>query len=73
MKLPAKKVVGLRVNVERLITIREARARNLGLGSSDAYVDKRSVAQEVLAANRIMEENDWSGIYEITRQQAGPH
>lgn len=60
--LSPERVVGLRVNVERLITVRSVRAANLGGSSLDAYVDKRAVAREVLEANRIMEAHDWRSI-----------
>lgn len=59
LKLPADKVVGLRVNVHRLLTIREARALDLGIGPDDTYLDKRAISREVLAANRIMDDRGW--------------
>lgn len=58
---PAK-VIGLRVNVMRLRTVREARAMRLRLGPRDRYVDKREIAHEVLAANRMMDEHGWRSI-----------
>jgi len=59
LNLDAGKVIGLRVNVMRLISIREARALSLHLGLSDRYVDKREVSREVLSANKLMEHNGW--------------
>jgi regulator of PEP synthase PpsR (kinase-PPPase family) len=59
LKVNPDKVIGLRVNVMRLITMREVRAMDLGLSLDDAYVDKRSAAREVTAANRLMEQHGW--------------
>ena len=61
-RLDPKKVIGLRINVMRLMTVREARAANMRLGHADKYTDKREIAQEVLAANRIMDEHGWRSI-----------
>jgi regulator of PEP synthase PpsR (kinase-PPPase family) len=60
--LPPHKVVGLRVQLHRLLTIREKRAANVGLGQSDPYIDRRSVAREVAAANRVMEKQGWRAV-----------
>ncbi len=62
LKLDPEKVIGLRINVMRLMTVREARATNMRLGPFDKYTDKREIAQEVLAANRIMDEHGWRSI-----------
>lgn len=62
LELARDKVVGLRVNVNRLLTVRGARAENLRLGSSDPYVDRRAVAREVVTANRSMERHGWRSI-----------
>ncbi len=62
LKLSAEKVIGLRVNVERLLTVREARAKDFGPLFLDTYLDKRSVAREVLAANGLMEDRGWRHI-----------
>jgi regulator of PEP synthase PpsR (kinase-PPPase family) len=87
-KLDPKKVIGLRINVMRLMTVREARAANMRLGQTASYTDKREIAQEVLVANRIMDEHGWrsidvsyKAIEEIAREVmlmcglkgAGPH
>jgi regulator of PEP synthase PpsR (kinase-PPPase family) len=61
-QIDPKKVIGLRINVMRLMTVREARATNMRLGHADRYTDKREIAQEVLAANRIMDEHKWRSI-----------
>jgi regulator of PEP synthase PpsR (kinase-PPPase family) len=61
-KLDPSKVVGLRVNVMRLITVREARAMNLRLPITDHYLDKREISKELLAANRMMDEYGWRSI-----------
>ena len=57
-----EKVIGLRVNVDRLLIVREARARNLGRAHLDAYLDRREVAREVLWANDYMERQGWRTI-----------
>jgi regulator of PEP synthase PpsR (kinase-PPPase family) len=62
LRLDPAKVIGLRINVMRLMTVREARAANLRLGQADKYTDKREIAQEVLAANRTMDEHGWRSI-----------
>jgi len=54
-----EKIVGLRVNVMRLMTVREARSYNMGLSPSDNYVDKPAIAREVIEANRMMERHGW--------------
>lgn len=53
------KVVGLQMNVPRLITLREARAANLGSRHMAGYVDRRQVAAEVLYANDLMARFGW--------------
>lgn len=62
LRLPKEKVIGLRVNVQRLMSIRETRARDLCLDETHSYLDKRSVAREVAAANHIMDEHGWRSI-----------
>ena len=52
-------MVGLRVNVMRLMNVREVRAENLRLGNDSSYVDKRAIAREVNAAHRMMERHGW--------------
>jgi hypothetical protein len=62
LRLPRNRVIGLRVNVDRLIAIREARAQDLGRWGAEPYLDRRSVAHEVIAANRLMDEHGWHSI-----------
>lgn len=62
VRLDPAKVIGLRINVDRLLTVREARAHHLGRESLDRYLDRRSVSREVLWANDVMEERGWRGI-----------
>jgi regulator of PEP synthase PpsR (kinase-PPPase family) len=59
---PPYKVVGLRVQLHRLLTVREKRAANVGLQDSNPYVDRRTVARELAAANRVMEEHGWRAV-----------
>jgi regulator of PEP synthase PpsR (kinase-PPPase family) len=58
---PAR-VIGLRMNVHRLMTVREARAENLGLGQASDYVQERAVAREMIGANRLMDAHGWRSI-----------
>lgn len=59
LRLAPEKVIGLRANVSRLLTIREARASTLRLGQTDPYIDQRTVAREVAAADRMIAEHGW--------------
>jgi len=59
LELKPEKIVGLRVNVMRLMTVREARSYNMGLTPSDSYIDKPAIAREVIEANRMMERHGW--------------
>ena len=61
-RVDPSKVIGLRVNVNRLLTIREFRVSAMNMGVLEGYVDKREVAREVYAANRVMDEHGWRGI-----------
>ena len=58
-RLDAHLVIGLRINVSRLMTVREARTAHLGLAHTDYYVDKREVAREVRHANDLMDRFGW--------------
>jgi regulator of PEP synthase PpsR (kinase-PPPase family) len=62
LKQPSHKVIGLRVQLSRLLTVREARAANLRLGQTDPYTDKRSVSREVISANQLMDEHGWRAV-----------
>jgi len=62
LELDPQRVIGLRVNVIRLRTVREARAMRLRLEPTHAYVDKRDIAREVLTANRMMDRYGWRSI-----------
>ncbi|NIM02129.1 MAG: kinase/pyrophosphorylase, partial [Acidobacteria bacterium] len=61
-ELPPHKVVGLRVEISRLLAVREARAHNLRLTQRDPYVERRAVGREVAAANRLMDERGWRSV-----------
>ena len=62
LEVTPEKVIGLRVNVMRLRTIREARAMRMGLEPSSTYVDKREIAKDVLEANKLMDRQGWRSI-----------
>ena len=55
-------MIGLKVNVGRLMIVRQARASDLGLATDASYTDERSVAREVREANGLIEEMGWEGI-----------
>jgi [pyruvate, water dikinase]-phosphate phosphotransferase / [pyruvate, water dikinase] kinase len=62
LRLPSAKVIGLRLNPSRLLSVREARALHLRLPETDPYINPRSVAREVLDADRLMEKRRWRSI-----------
>jgi regulator of PEP synthase PpsR (kinase-PPPase family) len=59
LALPAGKVVGLRIELSRLLVVREGRATHLSQHASAPYVDRQSVATEMAYANRLMDCNEW--------------
>jgi regulator of PEP synthase PpsR (kinase-PPPase family) len=59
LSVEPRRVIGLRLNVMRLMTVREIRAENLGLDAGDNYVDKRAIAREVNEAHRLMDRHGW--------------
>ena len=62
LELDPQRVIGLRINVMRLRTVREARAMRLRLDATHGYVDKRDIAREVLEANKMMDKRGWRSI-----------
>jgi regulator of PEP synthase PpsR (kinase-PPPase family) len=56
------RVIALSVNVSRLMTVRHARATNLGGRHIDYYTDKRQVAQEVVHAANLVKQYGWRSI-----------
>jgi regulator of PEP synthase PpsR (kinase-PPPase family) len=54
-----RRVIGLRMNVTRLMAVRDARTRHLGTVGTGDYVDKRHIAEEVRRAHEIMQEHGW--------------
>jgi regulator of PEP synthase PpsR (kinase-PPPase family) len=55
-------VIGLTVNVLRLLTVRESRVSSLRLGEMSSYLDKRAIAMEIREANRMMDRHGWRRI-----------
>ena len=53
------RVIGLQMNVPRLLTLREARTAHLGTSHTDYYVDRREVGAEVRYANEVIREYGW--------------
>jgi len=60
--LPKEKVIGLVVNPVRLITVREARVRHLGVDAGGDYTDLESVKREVRSVHRLMLGQGWRTI-----------
>ena len=59
LTLDPNKVVGLRMNVTRLMAVREARARHLGRIGTEDYVAKKEIAEEMLGAQHLMQRRGW--------------
>jgi len=55
-------VIALSVNVSRLLTVRQARATNLGGRHIDYYTSKREVANEVIHAANLVKQHGWRSI-----------
>lgn len=62
LQLDPGRVIGLRMNVHRLMTVREARAGNLGLVPVSDYLQERTIARELVEANRVMDARGWRSI-----------
>lgn len=62
LTLDREMVIGLRINVMRLRTIRESRILTMRMGADDKYVDKREIAREVREANRLMDTHGWRSL-----------
>jgi regulator of PEP synthase PpsR (kinase-PPPase family) len=60
--LDPAKVIGLHVNVARLLTVRQARASDLGSRHVAYYTRKQDVAHEVLHARTLMKQHGWRSI-----------
>ncbi len=60
--LDPSKVIALSVNVSRLLTVRQARATNLGGRHIDYYTSKREVANEVIHAANLVKQHGWRSI-----------
>jgi regulator of PEP synthase PpsR (kinase-PPPase family) len=59
LELARRKVYGLLADAERLVTIRRARVRGLGAGSSLGYAEPATVEQELAAARRLFLQRGW--------------
>ncbi|MBN2242225.1 MAG: kinase/pyrophosphorylase [Acidobacteria bacterium] len=75
LRLSPNRVIGLRINVQRLLRVREARMSDLGKDADQGYVDQRTVAAEVNHVNRLMDRQRWKtvdvsylAVEEIARQ-----
>jgi regulator of PEP synthase PpsR (kinase-PPPase family) len=60
--LDPDRVIGLSVNVNRLLTVRQARANNLGTQHVEYYTSKRAVAAEVIHAANLIKQYGWRSI-----------
>ena len=61
-KIEPSKVIGLNMNVVRLMTVREARTVNLGNAHTHYYVNKRNITNEVIHAIQLMKAHGWRSI-----------
>jgi len=61
-RLDPSRVIGLRHNITRLMTVREARAVHLGHAHTGYYVDKQEIVKEVRYANHLMDTHGWRTI-----------
>ena len=61
-KIEPSKVIGLNMNVARLMTVREARTVNLGTTHTRYYVSKKKIANEVIHATQLMKAHGWRSI-----------
>jgi len=59
LELDPRRVIGLTINPHRLATLREERIRSWGMRLHDEYGEKRQIAQELRAANALMERHGW--------------
>ena len=59
LAVPPERVIGLRLNLTRLLAVRETRVRHLGRIGTAGYVDKREVAAELRDAHAVMERHGW--------------
>ena len=61
-QLKPERVIGLRMNVHRLMTVREGRAGDLGIEPTNDYFCERAIARETIEANRLMDAHGWRSI-----------
>lgn len=63
LEVDPEKVIGLRMNVIRLMTVREARAQaHNHPDAMQEYLDQRALTREVIRANRMMDEHGWRSL-----------
>lgn len=60
-------IVGLWVSPDRLIQVRRNRLTSMGEGRDTDYIDPDTVREEINAARRLFEQNDWPSI-DVTRR-----
>ena len=78
LDVDSRRVIGLTTNPHRLRSVREARMQGWGMDVRDEYGDRRNIAQELRAANALMEQHGWrcvdtsyKAIEEIAREVVG--
>jgi len=62
LDLPSKSVIGLTVNPNRLLAVREARRQAMGGAPLEAYIDRREIRRELYFAESLMEKHRWRQI-----------
>ncbi len=62
LKVDPKKVIGLMVNVDRLLTIREARVASWGMRIGDVYTDLLEILRELRWVHWLAAKHQWATI-----------
>ncbi len=62
LKLPNKSVIGLTVNPNRLLAVREARRQAMGNAPLESYIDRREIRRELHFAEALMDKQGWRHI-----------
>lgn len=62
LELPSESVIGLTVNPNRLLAVREARRQSMGNIPLESYIDRRKIRRELYFAESLMEKHHWRQI-----------
>ena len=61
-EIDRRKVVGLTLDPERLVTYRRSREKNMGSGTSISYSDPKQIVRDVEFAHRIVRRGHFASI-----------